>query len=268
MHKGEVLAEYPVQVVVFPLFSAKAKPGLCRECRQVQRAWVALHRLFWETVWLSGRWALIWLDHITWVQNFSSIPFCGALTFMLIKEFQVKISAFSQFFSKIHWQKVFVESSALLQTALSSGGFLPNHELHLYWWQNGVIVAINCLPWTWKCGKPEGWNNRWLLYGYQNFYLLPEKLGCLADKRPNLAKNWFHAQPLNNNKYGSIVHSIHSKVITVQSFYFQFLQTLKLGYLLPLCQASRSSHSYSLVSPPAAPSCDISWFNCPKICPT
>ena len=97
-----------------------------------------------------------------------------------------------------------------------------------------------------------------LLCWYQNFYLLPEKLGCLADKRPNLAKNWFHAQPLNNNKYGSIVHSIHSKVITVQSFCFQFLQTLKLGYLLPLCQASRSSHSYSLVSPPAAPSCDIS----------
>ena len=109
--------------------------------------------------------------------------------------------------------------------------------------KNGVIVAINCLPWTWKCGKPEG----------KYWHFLPI---------------WFHAQPLNNNKYGSIVHSIHSKVITVQSFYFQFLQTLKLGYLLPLCQASRSSHSYSLVSPPAAPSCDISWFNCPKICPT
>ena len=156
MHKGEVLAEYPVQVVVFPLFSAKAKPGLCRECRQVQRAWVALHRLFWETVWLSGRWALIWLDHITWVQNFSSIPFCGALTFMLIKEFQVKISAFSQFFSKIHWQKVFVESSALLQTALSSGGFLPNHELHLYWWQKWCHCG-NKLPTMnlkmWKAGR-------------------------------------------------------------------------------------------------------------------
>ena len=56
--------------------------------------------------------------------------------------------------------------------------------------KNGVIVAISCLPWTWKCGKQEGWNKRWLLYGYQKFYLLPEKLGCLADKRANLAKNW------------------------------------------------------------------------------
>ena len=57
-------------------------------------------------------------------------------------------------------------------------------------WQFWPIIGI----FDWSNGWPKSNGNKlhrcFFCYGYQKFYILPQKLGFLAHKRPNLAQNW------------------------------------------------------------------------------